>query len=123
MILGDYDLETEFVTVAGDLNDTPDADSPLRPLLDIARLHDVLELQFPADPDKRWTCHYEDVQQIDYVLVSDPLKEAFVKAGVERRGIHKLSEITGGMETEFETVTHWTNAASDHGAVWVEFSI
>ena len=26
-------------------------------------------------------------------------------------------------EVEFDTVTHWTNAASDHGAVWADFDL
>ena len=34
-----------------------------------------------------------------------------------------LTDITDGAETEFDTVTHPTNAASDHGAVWAEFEI
>jgi endonuclease/exonuclease/phosphatase family metal-dependent hydrolase len=121
-ILGDYDLTSDLVIVAGDLNDTPTR-QPLSPLLDLPHLHDVLALQFPHDAAARWTYHYEDVQQIDYVLVSEPLKDAWVKAGVERRGIHRLREITGGAEQEFDTVTHWTNAASDHGAVWAEFDL
>jgi len=122
-ILGEYDLKKDLVIVAGDLNDTPDAHSPLRPLLDLPNLHDVLALQFPNNPAARWTYHYQSFEQIDYVLVSKPLKNAFVKAGVERRGIYDLSKLTAGAETEFDTITHWTNAASDHGAVWAEFSI
>jgi endonuclease/exonuclease/phosphatase family metal-dependent hydrolase len=121
-LLGDYDLTSDLVIVAGDLNDIPTR-QPLSPLLDLPHLHDVLALQFPHDSAARWTYHYEDVQQIDYVLVSEPLKDAWVKAGVERRGIHGLGQITGGAEQEFDTVTHWTNAASDHGAVWAEFDL
>jgi len=71
----------------------------------------------------RWTYHFQGVQQIDYLLVSKPLKSAFVQAGVERRGIHQLSVITQGQETEFDTVTSGANAASDHGAVWAEFAV
>ncbi|MCI0637908.1 MAG: hypothetical protein L0Y72_25080 [Gemmataceae bacterium] len=121
-ILGDYDLSADLVIVAGDLNDKPNRAS-LRPLLDVPNLFDVLALQFPADEDARWTYHYEGVQQIDFVLVSKPLKDAFVEADVERRGIFGLNDITGGAETEFDTVTHHTNAASDHGAIWAEFQV
>ncbi|MFO0905741.1 MAG: endonuclease/exonuclease/phosphatase family protein [Pirellulales bacterium] len=122
-ILQEYDLDQDLVIVAGDLNDTPDATSPLRPLLDVAGLHDVLELQFPHDAPARWTYHFQGVQQIDYLLVSKPLKSAFVQAGVERRGIHRLNVITQGQEAQFDTVTSAANAASDHGAVWAEFSL
>jgi endonuclease/exonuclease/phosphatase family metal-dependent hydrolase len=121
-ILGDYDLERDWVIVAGDLNDTPDR-PPLRPLLDVPHLHDVLALQFPGQPEKRWTYHYDAKEQIDYVLVSKPLKAAFVAAGVERRGIFDLAKITGGAEQSFPSVTKKSDAASDHGAVWAEFEL
>ena len=122
-ILGEYNLDQDLVIVAGDLNDTPDNSSPLRPLLDVPKLHDVLALQFPAEPAKRWTYAFNGGQQIDYILVSNPLKSMFVQAGVERRGIHKLSSITNGDESQFDTVTSAANAASDHGAVWADFSV
>lgn len=127
-ILGKYDLTSDWVIVAGDLNDNPDSD-PLQPLLTVQDMHDVLELQFPDDPEKRWTYHYDRFEQIDFILVSKPLKDRFRKAGVERRGIYRLKKLTSsssglvGVEQEYDTVTHWTNAASDHGAVWAEFNV
>jgi predicted extracellular nuclease len=127
-ILQKYDLQNDFVVVAGDLNDSPASD-PLSPLKAITDLHDVLEIQYPDDPDKRWTYHYEKFEQIDFLLVSTPLREKFKEAGVERRGIYKLEELTGNstqnveVEKEFNTVTHPKNAASDHGAVWAKFEL
>lgn len=128
-ILEDYDLTSDWVIVAGDMNDTPDSD-PLKPLVSVPNLTDVLELQFAGHREKRWTYEYRGkFDQIDHVLVSKPLKEKFKKAGVERRGIYDLkglTERTNGripVEVEFDTVHHWTNAASDHGAVWAEFSL
>ena len=123
-----YDLTSQWVVVAGDLNDNP-ARAPLRPLLDLPNLHDVLALQFPDTPAKRWTYHYQQFEQIDYLLVSAPLKPHLRRAGVERRGIYRLKALTtssGGtvdIENENTSVTHWTNAASDHGAVWAEFDL
>ena len=40
--------------------------------------------------------------------------------------MYNLKNLTEGepaIETEeqFDTVTNWTNAASDHGAVWADF--
>ncbi|MEL7483954.1 MAG: endonuclease/exonuclease/phosphatase family protein [Planctomycetota bacterium] len=124
-ILEGYDLKNDLVVVAGDLNDTPGSD-PLSPLLGLSNLHDVLELQFPNDPGKRWTYHYRSFEQIDYLLVSTPLKERLKQAGVERRGIAKLEELTMAStkvptEKEWGSVTKWTNQASDHGAVWADF--
>lgn len=126
-ILESYDLTRDWVVVAGDMNDTP-ASAPLKPLMDVPNLFDVLDLQFPGEPHKRWTYHYRSFEQIDYVLVSKPLKDRFIKAGVERRGMYDLKNLTANNasiddETQFDTVTHWTNAASDHGAVWADFNL
>lgn len=131
-ILKGYNLATDLVVVAGDLNDTPDS-GPLEPLLSIANLYDVLDLQFPNEPRKRWTyCYKKEFNQIDYLLVSKPLKNAIQEAHVERRGIYNLKKLTTDsqgtpnqvpVETEYASVTHWTDAASDHGAVWAEFAL
>lgn len=117
-----YNLGRQLVVVAGDLNDTPGS-APLRPLLGNSRLHDVLELQFPNQPADRWTYHYNRNEQIDYILVSDPLRDAFVRAGVERRGMADVDVYSGGLIHPFSTVTSWRDAASDHGAVWADFSL
>ena len=126
-ILSGYDLSSDYVVVAGDLNDTPDS-APLKPLMDVTGLFDVLELQFGSDMSRRWTYHYNTFEQIDYVLVSKALKQKFFKAGVERRGMYNLKRLTEGNanipdEVQFDSVTHWTNAASDHGAVWADFRL
>ena len=124
-ILEDYDMSTQWVVIAGDLNDTPNS-APLKPLMDVPHLFDVLALQYPTEPKKRWTYHYNSFEQIDYVLVSKPLKDRFIEAGVERRGMYDLKDLTASDpaiedETQYDSVTHWTNAASDHGAVWADF--
>jgi predicted extracellular nuclease len=113
--------------LAGDLNDTPES-RPLKPIMDVTNLFDVLSLQYPNDSKKRWTYHYNDFEQIDYLLVSKPLKEKFIEAGVERKGMYNLKQLTASdntieNETQYDTVTNWTNAASDHGAVWAEFNL
>lgn len=127
-ILEGYDLVNDYVIVAGDLNDTPDS-NPLKPLMDLDNLHDVLALKFGDDMSKRWTYHYRKFEQIDYLLVSEALKDSFIDAGVERRGMYNLRKLTTEsngaaiIENQFDTVTHWTNQASDHGAVWAEFDL
>lgn len=127
-LLEKYDLTNQFVIVAGDLNDNP-ASNPLKPLLTVKNLFDVLVWKFPVDAMKRWTYYYNKIEQIDFVLVSKALHERLSDAGVERRGMFKLEKLTTGsnglvdIEKEYDTVTHWTNAASDHGAVWAEFSL
>ena len=128
-ILEKYDLKRDLVIVAGDLNDTPASD-PLSPLLGVQNLFDVLDVEFGAQPGKRWTYHYKGVyDQIDYMLVSRPLKNALTKTGIERRGIHDLKRLTESsngavtVETQFDTVGHWTDAASDHAALWADFTL
>lgn len=121
-ILDAFDLNNDFVIVAGDLNDTPNR-SPLQPLIAKPGLSDVLDLQFGGNMPSRWTYFYQTAEQIDYLLVSKPLKDAFVKAGVERRGIFDLATKSGGTETSWSEVTSNSDAASDHGAIWAEFSI
>jgi endonuclease/exonuclease/phosphatase family metal-dependent hydrolase len=123
-ILKSYDLKNDWVIVAGDMNDSPDRPPfTLKKLLTTPNLFDVLELQFPNNPEKRWTYHYKKTEQIDYILVSKPLKQASIQAGVERRGIAALGQITNGAEQPFDSVTHFSNQASDHGAVWAEFQL
>ncbi len=121
-ILKKYNLAKDYVVIVGDLNDTPRS-KPLEPLLSTKNLFDVLELQFKDAMQERWTYHYKSFEQIDYILVSKPFRNAFVEAGVERRGIFQLSKLTKDNEKEFNTVTSWRNAASDHGAVWATFEI
>lgn len=120
----DYDLAKDLVVVAGDLNDSPTRPpQTLQPLLGLKGLSDVLKLQFPNSPADRWTYHYKQHEQIDYLLVSKPLRGAFKKAVVFRKGIYQLDKVTGGKEEAYKTVTHWANAASDHAAVWADFEL
>lgn len=127
-ILEKYNLAKDWVVVTGDFNDNP-ASAPLQPLLKVNNMYDVLLLQYPANSSRRWTYYYKQFEQIDFILVSKPLKDRFSKAGVERRGIYNLKKLTTSaqgvidVETEYDTVTSWINSASDHGAVWAEFAI
>lgn len=116
-----YDLDNDWVVVAGDFNDTP-ASAPLHPLTSYRKLHDVLELQFP-DPADRWTYHYKKNEQIDFLLVSTALRQHFVQAGVERRGIFGVEGYTGGAVQPFPTVKRYADSASDHAGVWAEFEV
>lgn len=121
-ILNGYDLKKDFVVVCGDLNDTPGS-APLKPLMNKPNLYDALEVAFPNTPAERWTYHFKKNEQIDYLLISRPLRDALQRAGVERRGIYEVDKFTGGAIKPFDTVTHYTHSASDHGAVWADFSL
>jgi endonuclease/exonuclease/phosphatase family metal-dependent hydrolase len=117
-----YDLQHDLVVVAGDFNDTPDS-APLQPLLGVSGLKDVLALQYPTEPERRWTYHFTSNEQYDLMLVSRPLQEALVEAGAERRGIYDIEQYTLEGEESFDTVTRKSNQASDHAAVWAEFQL
>jgi endonuclease/exonuclease/phosphatase family metal-dependent hydrolase len=113
-ILGRFDLRTELVVVLGDFNDTPDLQSPLRPLLDLADLRDVLN-QLPAG-EPRWT-YRTPKNQIDYLLVSKPLWDARAGAGIYRRGMF-LPNVN-----RFQSIDSVATAGSDHAAPWADFNL
>jgi endonuclease/exonuclease/phosphatase family metal-dependent hydrolase len=117
-----YDLQQDLVIVAGDFNDTADS-TPLQPLISMSGLKDVLALQYPQEPEKRWTYHFTSNQQIDFMLVSRPLQDALVEAGAERRGIYGVEQHSVDGEQSFDTVTRKSNQASDHAAVWAKFQL
>ena len=105
-----HNLQTEFLVVAGDLNDTPDS-QPLKSMLTKNGLFNVNEKLPVGD---RFTFR-SPKQQIDYLLISDALKAKLTTVHVERQGIF-ASTIP-----HFPTVTSRRTEASDHGAVVADF--
>ncbi len=119
-----YDLSRDLVIVAGDLNDEPDS-APLAPLRATPGMHDVFDLVNRPKAD-RWTYYYgreKAFNAIDQMYVSDALRPLLTAAGIERRGMAGLSKLTNGAEVEFDGITGWRLAASDHGAIWADFSL
>lgn len=117
-----FDLHRDLVALLGDLGDSPlHAPQTLAPLLKLDGLHDVLALQFPI-PDDRWTCHLRRNEQRDYILVSDALKAMFCEAGIERRGLPDLPRNSIANEQPFPGVSSAAHCASQHAAVWADFS-
>jgi len=116
-----FDLAKDLVVVAGDFNDQPDNPpvQPLQKLLQTPNLRDVLDSpKFGAAP--RWT--YGGKQQIDYVLVSQPLFNGIVSVGIERRGLFSKTDF-GGLFPHFPEVTSAITQASDHALVWAEIQL
>ena len=113
-ILGEhFDLAQDLVVVAGDLNDTPDSD-PLSPLISMPNLHNIVDT---LPEEERYTHIYgNEKSQIDYLLVSTPLKNALQSVTVERRGMFKFPG-------HFTSVTKASDEASDHAAVVAEFAV
>src|SRR5215510_6163142 len=68
-LVGEHDLQKQYLVVAGDLNDTPNS-KPLKPLLSKKGLFNV-NLKLP--PADRFT-YRSPKEQIDYLLISEALK-------------------------------------------------
>ena len=105
-----YDLTKDLVVVAGDFNDTPKS-LPLKNLMAVPNLVDVLSNVAP-----NWTYHTGG-EQIDYLLVSQPIADNLKAVGIERRGIFRQNN------PAFPTVTNKVTQASDHAAVFAEFEV
>ena len=113
-ILGRFNLQQDWVAVAGDFNAAP-ASASLSPLLTVPHLRDVFDSpKFLGQP--RWTYH-AGKQQLDYLLVSEPLFAAIQTVGIERRGQWMKTQ------PHFPEVTGPANEASDHAAVWADFTL
>jgi endonuclease/exonuclease/phosphatase family metal-dependent hydrolase len=123
-ILRRFDLEKQWVVVAGDFNELPQSDS-LAPLLQLPGLRNTFD-KLPAGAD-RWT-HRDDAvpsknDQIDYLLVSEGLWPRLQQVAIERRGIWARAESTREKYPPFASVTGDPNSASDHAAVWADFDL
>jgi endonuclease/exonuclease/phosphatase family metal-dependent hydrolase len=120
-----YDLKRDYVAVCGDFNDVPDS-GPLSPLLSMPDLKDVLDIRSTTAPQDRWTYYYAKKQlatQIDYILLSRPLWDKVTRSGIDQRGVAGVAEVTEGRVKPLPGITNWRNAASDHGAVWVDLAL
>lgn len=117
-ILDRFDLQKDWVVVAGDLNEDP-ARGNLAALLDKPGLTDVLTTEFA--PAETWTHRFRDERsRLDYLLVSQPLRTRLKATGIERRGIFSPS---GRQDERFPEVTDRATQASDHAGIWAEFDL
>ncbi|MEC9365014.1 MAG: endonuclease/exonuclease/phosphatase family protein [Sinimarinibacterium flocculans] len=106
------------IVVAGDLNDTPDSES-LDPLIASPELTDVIaEFGSSIDPrGQRLGTYLTGKAQLDYLMVSNPLKSIARGAGIERRGCYAPRTFKS-----FESIGNSRDQASDHHAVWVDLA-
>ena len=117
-LVDERNAKKNLVIVCGDLN-TPPTDAKntsLAPLLKHAHLENVNE-RLPTGERGTYKAK-RDNTQLDYLLVSDPLGKRLVDVGIERRGCY-----TKTMWSMFDTLTDPSAAASDHCAVWADFTV
>ncbi len=117
------DLQKDKVVVLGDFNAPPESPS-IAPLMNLEGLQDVLKLKI-ANKEDRWTYYWEKKrQQLDFILVSKPLQASCIGAGVERQGIYDLYKYSIKNEKAWPEVQNngIGASASDHAAVWAEFT-
>jgi predicted extracellular nuclease len=111
-IVATYGVDQENFVVAGDLNTWPSALS-LRSLLRDSGLYNVNE-ELPAG--QRGT-HGWTKKQLDYLLVSKPLKNVLKGVEIWRKGIF------GRNKPHYETISKKSEQASDYACVFVDFEL
>ena len=111
----------EFVTVIGDLNDTPDSD-PLRPLVHGTDLKDISALSGFDDGGRPGTFKNGTASnKIDYILLSPALFSKATRGGIFRKGV--WGGTNGTLFPHYPEMTKESEAASDHAAIWAEINI
>ncbi len=116
----------------GDLNeDTDNAFKSLAQLFKVTGLHPVVDPDLPAT--QRYTYHFgsgkkgQRLNQLDYIFLSEPLHNAIVAKGFERRGIFEIDKIAAKEGADpvvpYPEITNWDLGASDHAGVWVELDL
>lgn len=114
-ILKNYNLKTDYVIVAGDLNATPD-EAGIQKLTQHPNLHNLIQENIPAG--QRSTYQLKKDEQIDYLLVSKALNDKLVGINIDSSGIFKATS-----PVMMPQVTDPTNAASDHAMVYADFNL
>jgi len=111
-LLDSHDLSEEYVVVAGDFN-SPAYSPSLAPILKKDGMYNVNE-ELPAG--ERGT-YRTGKDQLDYIVVSDALKEQLTGVRIERRGVYTARG------EKYPTVTSRRTEASDHAAVVATFAV
>lgn len=108
--------ETQFVLIAGDLNDTPD--QPLFASLWQNGFVDVKD--HPSYPTDRPGTYDTGTaaEKIDYLIMSPGLRAKLTNTSIERRG-----SFHPHLWQSFDTVTKTADEASDHHLVLADFSL
>jgi len=112
-LVGEHNLQQEYVVVAGDFNSPADSQS-LSPLLQKDGLYNV---NLQLEESQRGT-YRTGKDQLDYLLVSGALKNSLQNVYIERRGMYSSKKWP-----HYDTVTGRRTEASDHSAVVADFRL
>ncbi len=105
---------SEYVLVAGDLNDTP-ASTALASLFKNGFKDVMSHKDYPKDRPGTFETGLAG-NKIDYLIMSPKLKKKLLTTGIERRGSYHP-----GTWEPFDTVTKKSEEASDHHLIWADF--
>lgn len=111
----------DLVVIAGDFNDTPTSD-PLNPLLGSGSdLKDITEHpSFVSDGRPGTYANGTASNKIDYLLFSPALFARATGGGIFRKGV--WGGVNGTLFPHYDEMTQASHAASDHAAIWADFS-
>lgn len=110
----------QYIAIAGDFNDTPDS-APLASLLTDGLVDIMAHPRFNADGRPGTYANGAKSEKIDYILMSPELAAKVTAGGVERRGVWGGSN--GKLFPHFPEIASAKDAASDHAALWAEFTV
>ncbi len=112
----------EYIAVLGDFNDDPTS-AALAPLLDSSGLVDISTHPAFQFGERLGTFHGGGVRdKIDYVLCSPALFATASGGGVFRKGVWRGPRVKRPWEM-YDSMTTETDAASDHAAIYGDFTL
>ena len=112
-LVSQYDLQSDYVAVMGDLNSDPTSPS-LEPLLNVSGLYNV-NLELPLSDRGTYRTGKD---QLDYILISDALKTKLKNVYIERHGMYSKTKYP-----HYPTIVGRRSEASDHAVVVADFEI
>ncbi|MGQ0443710.1 MAG: endonuclease/exonuclease/phosphatase family protein [Beijerinckiaceae bacterium] len=112
---------SEFIAVAGDLNDTPDS-GPLGPLIRETDLRDIsTHAEFDNGGFPGTFGSSGPKNKIDYLLLSPELMAKVSRGGIFRKGV--WPGVRPQKWDKYDEMEKSVHAASDHAAIWAEIDI
>jgi len=110
-----------LIAIVGDFNDTPASD-PLKPLIgNGSDLKDIFDHpSFVGDGRPGTYLNGTASNKIDYILLSPALFARVTGGGVFRKGV--WGGVNGTLFPHYPKMTAASHAASDHAAIWADFT-